>query len=971
MQDVDPSPTDRQYRAVILENEFLEATILTELGGRIYRLIYKPTGQSVFYENEPLKPNPFCLQGWWIATGGVEWCFPLTEHSTNCLRPWRWVARQNGDGSATVTVSDTHQRAGLAETISITLEPRSCALKLGFRLSNPGNTPRSFMFWTNALLPANDDVELVVPTRWMSHGSNEAHPWPVRDGKDRSFLRNWESFDGEFAVGLEAGFCGAYDHSRKLGLVRTFPQDAARGVKIFSYGHTKSAYLQPRRYTDTGRPYFELMGGYTPSFWSEETIRPRQVIEWSECWYPVADTGGFDAASADVAVERRVERLDSSRSRVLLTVFASRDIPGAAISVCAGGQVLAAWRRDLKCGEPLALDVTCLRQAEPGCVRIESRGRTLLICALQERRPISEQKQPSPPPGSAPTAPVTVADLVGADRLEEAISRFQAERPASASEATACGIALLRLGRTDEALAQLQSAARMRGAGGLADYLAGVILLNRGALKEAREALGRAVRADPRDTRSLNALALVQSWYSEDKEDGSALYSRVLALEPNDLFSTAELSAGGDGQARERLEKALKGSAQNHVELALECLNLAMCMRSQDWAAKATEIEPDNIAALACLFVSHLRSGRSKQADKVLEGIQAVDVERAVVYGSDAAVMALEEALRSKPEDSRLMLYLATAYQMRRSYEAARAMARRAAEAEPTLARAYLIQAQCLFRLREQQRDRSDSAAEAAQLVRKCLDLSPGRPEYYYFSAWILGARSRARLAAMRKALDLDPHCFQAYGPMGWQAMDERNYEEAVRWFRLASESPEHMSGEWALGHAYREWTRSLVRSGRYEDALARAAEADAVPTGWPHLDFVLAKAEALEGLRRGEEARALLQSALADRDRIINDGWAEDWYYLGCVLDKLGDREGARSLWLKCRQQLETVVKDYPRWDGGTCLLALTLNKLGQPEEALAAIKKLERKFDRLEEARLAYEEIRASLNATQGQQQ
>lgn len=74
----------RPFRAVILENAYLQLTILPGLGGRIYECIFKPTGQNIFYRNEVLKPTSWGPltreQNWWLAAGGMEWAFPVDEH---------------------------------------------------------------------------------------------------------------------------------------------------------------------------------------------------------------------------------------------------------------------------------------------------------------------------------------------------------------------------------------------------------------------------------------------------------------------------------------------------------------------------------------------------------------------------------------------------------------------------------------------------------------------------------------------------------------------------------------------------------------------------------------------------------------------------------------------------------------------------------------------------------------------------
>jgi len=940
-QEVERMVTPRDYRAIILENDYLKITILPDLGGRLYRLIYKPTGQSVFYENEPLKPTPFCEQGWWIATGGIEWCFPLTEHSTNTQHPWNYAVTRSSE-AATVTVSDDHQRVGLSESVSITLEPGSCAFILDVRLSNPGFSPKQFMYWSNAMYPAHDGVEFIVPTHWTSYGPGSIHPWPVRNGKDLSRFDNWESFGSEFATKLEAGFAGVYDHVRDLGMVRTFPLGTARGVKIFSYGHTKTTYLQPYRYTDTEKSYFEMMGGYTSDFWAEDEIAPHQVVQWQERWYPVAATGGFNAACGDVAVRHEI-RGDKSAERARLTVFASRDIPGAVVSILSGGRTVKTWGQDLACAEPVTLESDLPAGSRSRRVIVSANGKLLLSCQLDKPKSGLAEKQLTAPNRPDRAKPETVEQLLAADQPAEAAARFVKESSTRGKAAVAYGAALMRLGKTNEALRQL---AKCRKSEPLACYLAGRILLQRGSLKDAKAMFEAAVRADDKDTRAMNGLAAVQRQIG-DPAGAKAVLGKVLAQTPADLFANAELAEMRDASAAAHLEQFLLGEAQDWVYLALDYYSLGNIEKAKHYAERAARMEPANVTAQAVLLNCAVRRNDSAGAAAALGAIQSADVENAIIYGSDDAVAVLEEALRARPDSSRLMLYTATAYQIRSSPEAASAMAAEATKAEPTLARAYMIQAQCQTAYVRTEREYIDATKRAVTLVDKCLALNPQNPAYYYTAGWLYGDgnRRRARAAAMAKAVQLDPYCFPAYGIMGSEALDERcDFAEAVKWFKLEANSPQHSEGENDLAAAYLKWMKALLRENQREKLALVLDEAEKTPLSASGLDYRLARAEALEVLGRHDESRAALEALKAQKDDLTANGWMRDWYYLGCALDKLGDKDGARALWLKCKSSLEEILPKNPDWTYGTCLMALSLNKLGQHDEALRTIKKVRR---------------------------
>jgi len=67
--------TMRAFKVVSLENELLHMSFLPELGGRLYQVLFKPTNQSLFYNNPVITPSHFGpfddKQNWWLAAGGA------------------------------------------------------------------------------------------------------------------------------------------------------------------------------------------------------------------------------------------------------------------------------------------------------------------------------------------------------------------------------------------------------------------------------------------------------------------------------------------------------------------------------------------------------------------------------------------------------------------------------------------------------------------------------------------------------------------------------------------------------------------------------------------------------------------------------------------------------------------------------------------------------------------------------------
>ncbi|NLG24349.1 MAG: DUF5107 domain-containing protein, partial [Clostridiales bacterium] len=66
---------DRDYTALVLENEYVKTTVLPELGGKIYRALDKMHGYDFIYYNRVIKPALIGLCGPWTS-GGIEFNWP-------------------------------------------------------------------------------------------------------------------------------------------------------------------------------------------------------------------------------------------------------------------------------------------------------------------------------------------------------------------------------------------------------------------------------------------------------------------------------------------------------------------------------------------------------------------------------------------------------------------------------------------------------------------------------------------------------------------------------------------------------------------------------------------------------------------------------------------------------------------------------------------------------------------------------
>lgn len=318
-----PSPQPRVFKAIVLENTYLRLTFLPELGGRLYQCIFKPTGQNLFYQNTVLKPSywgPLAREeNWWLAAGGMEWALPVHEHGYEWGLPWTYQVESKST-EASIILRDSTAGDRLRAEIRVTLPAQHAYFVVQPRLTNPTAQPIAVQFWLNALLTlgspsTSPNTEFIYPTdRMIVHstgdgalpGEREVISWPVAAGRDLSRYGNWHNWLGVFVPEVERNYAGAYNHDTGLGVVRIFPPEVARGLKLFAFGASFGARSE---YADDGSEYFEMWGGPCRTFWPEDevTIQAGESLQWSETWLPFRDIGGLDIASPDAIAKVSVE----------------------------------------------------------------------------------------------------------------------------------------------------------------------------------------------------------------------------------------------------------------------------------------------------------------------------------------------------------------------------------------------------------------------------------------------------------------------------------------------------------------------------------------------------------------------------------------------------------------------------------------------------------------------------------------
>jgi len=322
-------------RAMILENEFLRATVMPRFGGHLWSLYDKLRNREVFYTPDIIKPGLIALPGAWMPVG-VEFNFPI-GHTVMSCSPIAAQMRSNPDGSASVFVGDTELSTRMRWQVRMTLRPGVAALEIETRLANPTPLEHRWYLWANAAVEATPGWQFCAPAKYgVRHWTGEKIQFPVHEDRQVARYDNYTGGANEFfAGGMQEDFYGCYNHDDGSGIVHWSRWQDMLGKKFFTWGCGPEGKAWGRIFCDDPavRHYVEIQCGPFETQGDYEFFEPRGERAWGERWYPLDQTGPFFFANAQIALGLRGE----GKARTL-TFFPCEDFGTVSVEVKIGAQ---------------------------------------------------------------------------------------------------------------------------------------------------------------------------------------------------------------------------------------------------------------------------------------------------------------------------------------------------------------------------------------------------------------------------------------------------------------------------------------------------------------------------------------------------------------------------------------------------------------------------------------------------------
>ncbi|MCE5250536.1 DUF5107 domain-containing protein [bacterium] len=264
-------------QAICIENSLLRIVVLPELGGKIFRLIHKPSDTGILWQNPRLIPRRLPTGSRFDDHfyGGWDELFPNDEptsaagepypdHGELWTLPWQAVIEEESDEQAVLHMWCYGSVTTARLDRWLTVKRDSPLLTFRYELVNMSHTGLDFLWKLHPALNISPSSRIDLPPCTVIRGDREfsflvgeeRFPWPVCRGKDgddcdlRFMFGSGRPFkEFVYCIDLENGWCAMTDSEKRVGFGMHFPKEIFTSVWLFitdgGWRGYRTAILEP------------------------------------------------------------------------------------------------------------------------------------------------------------------------------------------------------------------------------------------------------------------------------------------------------------------------------------------------------------------------------------------------------------------------------------------------------------------------------------------------------------------------------------------------------------------------------------------------------------------------------------------------------------------------------------------------------------------------------------------------------
>ncbi|MDH6364284.1 tetratricopeptide (TPR) repeat protein [Enterococcus sp. PF1-24] len=665
--------TDVEYPALILENEYLQVTILPTLGGRIQRALDKTNNYDFVYYNHVIKPALVGLVGPWIS-GGIEFNWPQ-HHRPTTFMPTEYQVVENSDGSKTVWVSEIDQMYGTKGMAGFTLYPDKAYIEITGKVYNRTDVPQTFLWWANPAVPANDHTLSVFPPdvhAVMDHGKRAVSDFPIATGTyykydysagvDISKYKNIKVPTSYMAHHSDFDFVGNYDEKLESGLLHVADHHISPGKKQWVWGNSDFGLAWDRNLTDEDGPYVELMTGvFTDNQPDFTWLKPYEEKEFKQYFMPYKGVGRVKNATINGAVN-----VEIVEGQLFCRIYTTQNQSQVTVKIYQDQQVIFEEQVNLSPVDYYQTQLAVEAEAFDERFRIEVLDEAGQEIVAYQGLPAKEEKLPEPAEALAKPA-----DIKSTEELFLAAVHIEQYRHAT-SDAESYYLEGLRRDASDIRLNN--------------GY--GMFLYKRGQFAESLTYFERAVKKqkwkspNPYYGEPLFNLGLAQLQLGEYAAAYDSFYKATWSDDTQGAaFFQLACLALGKGQTAEALTFVERALVRNQYNMKARLLKTAILRKTgqttEDWLVESLKLDPLDLG-------SYYEKGAATQWEKVMRGSLNNYLELALDYYHFGLLEDSLKILQACPQESPLVYYYqADIYRQLGASEKAKTLVAKAEKASP------------------------------------------------------------------------------------------------------------------------------------------------------------------------------------------------------------------------------------------------------------------------------------------------
>jgi tetratricopeptide (TPR) repeat protein len=281
----------QETTVAVLENSYLRAIVLLELGGRLWSLKDKVGGRELLYNSDRIQLGNLGLRNAWFP-GGVEWNLGTTGHTALTCSPVHAVSLELPDGAPGLRIYEWERMRDLVYQVDFRLGPSSRHLGVDIKVTNPNAHPVPAYWWSNIAVASSAGARVVTPSRSAFEFTYTRRlrrvPVPGSGGLDRSYPAAAPR-TADYFFELDPGklpWIAAVD-AAGVGLLQV-SSGRLHGRKLFTWGNAPGGRRWQEFLTGSTDSYFEIQAGLTRTQLEHVPLGPGASWSWSEVYGPVS-----------------------------------------------------------------------------------------------------------------------------------------------------------------------------------------------------------------------------------------------------------------------------------------------------------------------------------------------------------------------------------------------------------------------------------------------------------------------------------------------------------------------------------------------------------------------------------------------------------------------------------------------------------------------------------------------------------